>query len=417
MLTEGKRWQLHHGDCLDVMRHMPDASAHSLVCDPPAGIEFMPKDWDSDRGGRAQWIGWLADCMREAMRVLKPGAYGLVWAMPRTQHWTMFALEDAGFELRDVVMHMFGQGWPKTTHVSHSIRKSSGEDEDSARLSEQWEGWGTGLKPAFEPWILVRKPLGQKQVDGKRSKKTKDMSVIENLQEHGVGALNIDACRIPSDGGSPSAKRRESRATSGGDRQNGSGGIEDRTTLLRYTEQRVGEQLGRFPTNTIISHNPDCEDGRCTFGCAVFLLNKQAGKRKSGAMKAGIGRGTTGSNTYGDVSGPATTQEIIASEGGAERFFYCPKAKSEDARGGKDNRHPTVKHPALMEYLCKLVTPPNGIVLDPFAGSGTTGIAAIACGFRFVGVEQHLEYFEFANNRIAQADMGQLRKQRCSANE
>jgi len=263
----------------------------------------------------------------------------------------------------------------------------------------------------------VRKPLGQKQVDGKRSKKTKDMSVIENLQEHGVGALNIDACRIPSDDGSPSAKLRKSRAISGGDRQNGSSGIEDRTTLLRYTEQRVGEQLGRFPTNTIISHNPDCEDGRCTFGCAVFLLNKQAGKRKSGAMKAGTERGRKGNNTYGEFSGPATSREIIASEGGAERFFYCPKAKSEDARGGKDNRHPTVKHPALMEYLCKLVTPPSGIVLDPFAGSGTTGIAAIACGFRFVGVEQHLEYFEFANNRIAQAATEQLRKQRGSANE
>lgn len=386
MLNEGERWRLLPGDCLDAMREMPDASAHSLVCDPPAAISFMDAEWDGDRGGRSQWISWLSDCMREALRVIKPGAYGLVWSIPRTQHWTMFALEDAGFEIRDVVMHMFGQGWPKTMTVSRSIEKASTGDED-ARLAAAWTGWGTGLKPAFEPWILVRRPL--------------DGTVIDNIRAHGVGALNIDACRVPSDGENPSAERRKAAARSGNKGRTGDGGMENRTSLLRFAEQRESEQLGRFPPNVIISHNPDCTEGKCTFGCAVYLLDRQSGKRKSGAMRAGIER-KGGHNTYGQPTGVRSKHDIQADEGGASRFFYCPKAKSAEARGGKGNKHPTVKHPALMEYLCKLVTPPNGIVLDPFAGSGTTGAAALVSGFRFVGVEQDPNHFEFARKRLGE---------------
>lgn len=427
MLNEGERWRLLQGDCLGVLKELPAESAHALVCDPPAGIEFMSQAWDHHKGGRAQWVQWFASVMREALRVLKPGAHGLVWAMPRTQHWTMTGLEDAGFAIRDVIAHINGQGWPKGSNASIAIDRKMGAAREGGtskayagrggrpvvpktqtetygverdpggdvRVStapataeaQQWDGWHSGLKPAFEPWILVQKPFRG--------------SIAKNLLEHGVGALNIDACRIPCEGGSPSQARRDTAAISGNIGTNGSGGLEDRTSLLRFTEHRAGESLGRYPSNAIFSHNSDCTAERgCTFGCAVYLLERQSGKRKSGAMRAGGERTVAQHNAYGAPSGLQTKHEITANEGTAARFFYCPKAKAEDARGGPGNTHPTVKHPELMAYLCKLVTPPDGIVLDPFAGSGSTGVAALAEGFRFVGIEQNGAYREIAEQRL-----------------
>lgn len=396
MLNDGERWRLLQGDCLGVLKELPAESAHALVCDPPAGIEFMSQAWDHHKGGRAKWVQWFASVMREALRVLKPGAHGLVWAMPRTQHWTMTGLEDAGFEVCDVIAHMTGQGWPKGSNMSIGIDRVLGAESSSkidapasptTREAKQWDGWHSQLKPAFEPWILVQKPFKG--------------SIAKNLLKHGVGALNIDACRIPCEGGSPSQARRNTGAISGNIGTNGSGGLEDRTSLLRFTEHRAGEALGRYPSNAIFSHNSDCTAERgCTFGCAVYLLERQSGKRKSGAMRAGGERTVAQHNAYGAPSGLQTKHDIHANEGTAARFFYCPKAKAEDARGGPGNTHPTVKHPELMAYLCKLVTPPDGIVLDPFAGSGSTGVAALAEGFRFVGIEQNGAYKEIAEQRL-----------------
>lgn len=428
------RWILELGDCLEVLVKLPENSVHALVCDPPAGIAFMGAEWDSDRGGRASWVSWLHARMTQAMRVMKPGAFGLVWAFPATQHWTMCALEDAGFWIHDVVMHLFGQGWPKTMDISKAIDKKAGAERtivgqrkrpdggdfvtttagaradsgyerpwmnDPVAVKEKsmltapatedakrWQGWGTALKPSFEPWILVQKPFKG--------------TIVDNVRTHGVGGLNIDECRIPcTEGRSPSVNRRESALKAGKrPRSAGDGGIEDRTTFERYIEQRTGESFGRYPTNTIVSHNPDCTEKACTFGCAVVMLDRQAGVRKSGALRAGTPRKKQGHNTYGTPSGDRTNVDLEASEGSASRFFYCPKAKSKSSRGGEGNTHPTVKHPALMEYLCKLITPPDGIVLDPFAGSGTTGVAALRSGFRFIGVEREQKHIDIARRRL-----------------
>lgn len=268
------RYELAHGDALDVLKHLPDACCDSLVCDPPAGIDFMGKHWDQDHGGRVHWIEAFAAIFREALRVLKPGAHGLVWALPRTSHWTATALEEAGFEIRDVVTHLFGTGFPKSLDVSKAIDKAAGakrevigesrwaavrgtsrastqgasnggvqggynmkaapnETAPSSESAKQWSGWGTALKPASEHWILIRKPL--------------DGTVASNVLAHGTGGINIDGCRIA--GAVPSVPQPDFRNVNG------------RSTHLD-AHARNGEMSaapgGRWPANIVLSHNEDC---------------------------------------------------------------------------------------------------------------------------------------------------------------
>lgn len=207
------RVELYHGDCLDVLRDMPGNSVYAMVTDPPAGVAFMNKKWDHDRGGRDQWVAWLTERMTEAYRALKPGAHALVWGLPRTSHWTAWALEDAGFEIRDCVVSLFGTGFPKSADVSKAIDRMAGAERriigrsnrhgggivgagssyeippdvpmitapatDAAR---KWDGYGTALKPAAEYWRICRKPMKE--------------TIAANVLEHGVGALNVDACRV-----------------------------------------------------------------------------------------------------------------------------------------------------------------------------------------------------------------------------
>ena len=205
------------GDALEVLKTFEDDSFHSMVTDPPAGISFMGKEWDSNKGGRDAWIKWLTEIMREAHRVLKPGAHILVWALPRTSHWTATAIEDAGFELREVVSHIFGSGFPKGMDISKAIDKKLGAEREviadnpnarpnsqpnyslddqhknfsinvtpitapSTDEAKQWDGWHTSIKPAVEFWILARKPI--------------EGTVTDNVLKHGVGGLNIDECRV-----------------------------------------------------------------------------------------------------------------------------------------------------------------------------------------------------------------------------
>lgn len=208
--------RLMHGDCLEQLKTLADNSVDSLVTDPPAGIAFMGKEWDKDKGGRKEWVSWMTGVMSEALRVMKPGAHGLVWALPRTSHWTATALEDAGFEVRDVITHLFGSGFPKSLDVSKAIDKAAGAEREVVGENpnhrgesqtrnmytkalgqdgsvtapatddvKKWQGWGTALKPASEHWILVRKPCSEK-------------TVAANVIKWGTGALNIDASRILS---------------------------------------------------------------------------------------------------------------------------------------------------------------------------------------------------------------------------
>lgn len=383
-------------DALAYLRTLPDSSVDALVTDPPAGIGFMGKEWDKDKGGRDHWVAWLAEIMREALRVLKPGAHGLVWALPRTSHWTATALEDAGFEVRDRVTHLFGTGFPKSLDVSKAIDKAAGAerevigktrggveaggkygcsalDEDqkwhnvtapATEAARQWDGWGTALKPAAEDWWLVRKPLIG--------------TVAANVQEWGTGAINVDGCRI----GTTVETWPRSRSYAPGQIQPGGKGLTQKTGDI---------PAGRWPANVTLDEE------------AAAVLDAQAGESKSsggaGPNSGKLGYHGGGSGNVGSSAGG------FGDSGGASRFFYVAKPstaeRSAGLPAGDRSTHPTVKSIALMRWLVRLITPPGGTVLDCFVGSGTTGCACVLEGFRFVGCEQDSEFAALAEARIA----------------
>lgn len=385
---------LHCGDALEVLERLSDNSIEALVTDPPAGIGFMGKKWDSDRGGRDQWIAWLTAIMLQVYRVLKPGAHGLVWALPRTSHWTATALEDAGFEIRDVVMHLFGQGFPKSLDVSKAIDREAGarrpiigkdpayrpnaydwvggaggktpmrpkhKTGPATPAAREWSGWGTALKPAAEHWILIRKPLGEK-------------TVAKNVRRHRTGALNVDASRVAGTKRTPgyrSSAKHEFKPTSYG--------------MKGHTEVDVAQ--GRFPAHLILDDT------------AGELLDAQTGLLKSGKLEPHHKDVRNQRHCFGAFTGRAIRPEGYGGDvGGASRFFYCAKASTRERGAG--NRHPTVKPIALMRYLIRLITPPGGTVLDPFAGSGTTGVAAKLERMKFIGVERDRGSVRTARRRL-----------------
>lgn len=408
---------LYHGDCLEVLKTLEPNSVDSLVTDPPAGISFMNKGWDDDKGGRDHWIKWLSEVMRECMRVMKPGAHGLVWALPRTSHWTTTALENAGFEVRDIINHLFGSGFPKSLNIGKAIDKMKGAErevistrklmgkarnlvsnewvapysekelkltyditEPSTDEAKQWEGWGTSLKPAVEHWILIRKPLSEK-------------NVALNVIKHGCGGINIDESRI-------SSEPIPCQVSSTGSGYSGSFSPKD------YPGKRVYTNQGRFPANLILSHNPDCVlKGEKNVGKGELkkcnTIRKYFMKEKSyNEPPTPTNYGTETIASYECTEGCAV-KELDEQIGGASSFFYCSKTSTSDRNEGLDkNHHPTVKSTKLMSYLIKLITKPGGIVLDPFMGSGSTGKAAIRNNFEFIGIEKELEYFEIAKARI-----------------
>lgn len=371
--------RLHLGDCVDVLKTIPDNSIDSLVTDPPAGIEFMGKDWDSDRGGRENWVTWFSSIMRQVHRVLKPGAHGLIWAIPRTSHWTGTALEDAGFEVRDQVFHIQGQGFPKSLNISKAMNKIDVLTEGA----KQWDGWGTALKPACEIWILVRKPISEK-------------NIAENVLKWGCGGIHIDACRIDS----KDLPEKITISHNAGSRYVG----KYNNGKLSEPEPRItsANPTGRFPSHLLFSHNADCDD-QCTDGCPVKGLNEQSGFLHPSGNKHITQPGRIENSIFkiGSVYGHAT--DYKDGGGGASRFFYCAKVSTRERNTGLDeikNHHPTVKPQKLMRYLSRLITPPHGTILDPFMGSGSTGIAALTEGFDFIGIEKDEDYFKIAQKRI-----------------
>lgn len=373
-----RRLDLYHGDCRDVLGTLLDASIDAVVTDPPAGIAFMNAHWD--RFDRQGFISFMTDVMADLLRVLKPGGHALVWALPRTSHWTATAIEDAGFEIRDVVMHLFGQGFPKSHNVGKAIDARLGADRsdngatitapatDAART---WEGWGTALKPAAEHWILARKPL--------------EGTVAENVLAHGVGALNIEGCRIAFQGAGDAASAKPGgRSTS---KVAGATTTPDAGRNVARTEFVPTVATGRFPANVTLDEE------------AAAMLDAQSGVLTSGAHKPCV---RANRNGYAGPMPAVQTFTGPASSGGASRFFYVAKAPKRDktAGGEVENTHPTVKNTELMRWLCRLITPPGGVVLDPFMGSGSTGIAAWQEGFGFVGVEAEQNYYDIAFRRF-----------------
>jgi site-specific DNA-methyltransferase (adenine-specific) len=364
------------GDCLEKLKELDDNSVDSIVTDPPYGLSFMGKKWDYDVPSKEIW--------QECLRVLKPGGHLLAFAGSRTYHRMAVRIEDAGFEIRDQIMWIYGSGFPKSMNIGKAVDKIQGNEREvvettnsrdrtkhnantiftgqnvsgwnDSKGNSPWEGWGTALKPAHEPIVMARKPLSEK-------------TVVDNVLEWGTGGINIDDSRV--------------------------GVIE----LKQYTGTKKPKSLSN--TNIYGDYNykksdQPLPDSRFP---ANVIFDEEAGK-------------------------------ILDEQSAASRFFYCPKASKKDRNEGLDefekkqqdlsrkegnpggnnprnrglnkrqNYHPTVKPTNLMLYLIRLVTPKSGITLDPFMGSGSTGKAAIRGGFNFVGIEREEEYFKIANARI-----------------
>lgn len=401
------KFELFNGNCMDQMLFMADNSVDSIVTDPPYGLSFMGKKWDYDVPSVEIWA--------ECLRVLKPGGHLLAFAGTRTQHRMAVRIEDAGFEIRDMIAWVYGSGFPKSLDVSKAIDKAVGverevlgtvdprgvfdgrerksaaintnwrgaEGRDDVRdlskkeitapateAARQWQGWGTALKPALEPVTVARKPLIG--------------TVAANVLAHGTGALNIDGCRVATD---PNVDDP---------RLGGAGSWKtDKAAVNVYSGGFSGEQiqsspLGRWPANLI--HDGSDE--------VLALFPAKAGA--SAPVK-----GTESSRaSIGNVTGERdrVPGAFHGDTGSAARFFYCAKSSKKDR--GEGNGHPTVKPTDLMRYLCRLVTPPGGVVFDPFMGSGSTGRAALLEGFNFVGAEMEGEFFSIAKDRISAAQQG-----------
>ena len=441
---------LYHGDCIDVLRELPDNSVDAVVTDPPYGIRFMGKTWDGDdivRGievrrsqapmpddgkagrnggyqspaaeagrydqsvsGNQSFQAWCEEWSRECLRILKPGGHLLTFGGSRTWHRLAAAVEDAGFEIRDSIAWLYGSGFPKSLDVSKAIDKAAGaerkvvgpprgiggrdpqkhesipgeevydsrwgnrwaanETAPATEAAEQWQGWGTALKPAFEPVVVARKPLVG--------------TVAANVLEHGTGALNIDACRtnpgqqVAGGGGWAAHKVAE---TEGWDRP-----------YVNGVTKTEGHSAGRWPTNVVLDESQAAE------------LDKQTGVLTSGKLEAHHTRNPKEAGILG-AYGSADGERGYGDSGGASRFFpvfrYEAKAPSSERPRDGETAHPTVKPLDLMRWLVRLVTPPGGTVLEPFAGSGTTAEACVIEGFNCIAIEREADYLPLIVGRLA----------------
>jgi len=404
-MTIAEGIEIIEGDSLATMTGMDADSVDTVITDPPYGLSFMGKDWDHGVPGVAFW--------QAALRVAKPGAMMLAFGGTRTHHRLMCAIEDAGWEIRDCIMWMYGSGFPKSLDISKAIDKAKGAKREvvgrrmdraatlkqdmrggrfvgggevqidlsaitapATDLAQQWNGWGTALKPAWEPVVVAMKPC--------------DVTFAQNAEKWGVAGLNVDGGRIATKdklgGGMVSMGRP--KVSKGWDRP-WMHDAEITTGKKAESANKVAlaEAQGRWPANVILDEE------------AGAMLDEQSGYSKSSPRKGGDYRRASAT----DFRMSEGRSSYLADSGGASRFFYCAKAsRSERTCGGKvDNKHPTVKPLELMEYLCKLTaTPTGGIVLDPFMGSGTTGIAAWNTGRRFVGIEKDSESFRTAEERL-----------------
>lgn len=373
------RTRLFLGDCLDALRQLPDASVDAVVTDPPYGLSFIGKKWDYDVPSVEVWA--------ECLRVLKPGGHLLAFAATRTQHRMAVRIEDAGFEIRDMIAWVYGSGFPKSLDVSKAIDRAAGIEREvvgrgtkscstsgasalptvggstvrktwditapATEAAKQWQGWGTTLKPALEPITVARKPLSG--------------TVAETVLKYGTGALNVDGCRVGRDAEDVSGWSQSGSNAS----KNGFMGE------AYYAREAKPDADGRWPANLI----HDGSEG------ATGLLGEAA--RFFYTPKAATSDRNDGLDGLEDPPRLTILKEI--------------SRQTDQQRANKRNIHPTVKPTDLMQYLCRLVTPPGGTVLDPFMGSGSTGKAAQMEGFRFIGCERDPDYFAIAKARVETA--------------
>ena len=384
-------YNLRNGDCIEQMQQMEDNSIDSIVTDPPYELGFMGKKWDSTG------IAFNVQVWEQALRILKPGGHLIAFSGSRTYHRMAVAIEDAGFEIRDQIMWIYGSGFPKSLDVSKAIdRQADVEREvvDSYKRSgrsggilgketeiirnittpttdkaKQWAGWGTALKPAHEPMVLARKPLIG--------------TVAANVIIYGTGALNIDGSRIEFQ----SEADKASATPQGKVTVNLVGNIPDVENGGRKELDRPDNSKGRFPANFI--HDGIDEDWARYFYCAkASKKDRNAGLENFEAKS--IGDKGNGLARICASCGSSTIQGCEC----PDRTYINPT---------RANHHPTVKPTDLMRYLVRLITPPNGTVLDPFMGSGSTGKAAMLESFNFIGIELNKDYFDIAKARIKHA--------------
>jgi site-specific DNA-methyltransferase (adenine-specific) len=419
--------EIYNLDCLDGLKLLDDNLIDSIVTDPPYLLNFMNKEWDRNN------ISCNIQVWQECLRILKPGGYLLTFGGTRTYHRMACAIEDAGFEIRDTIAWMYGSGFPKSLDISKAIDKQAGVEReivgntgrDPNRLikfkeqdgckrnptneditvpatleAQQYQGWGTALKPAYEPIIMARKPLSEK-------------TVASNVLKLGTGGINIDGCRIevnPLIDDMLRETKRQKRNTNTW--EDGSGFKNEKNNLTGVKPE------GRFPANVILDEE------------AAKLLDEQSGTTKSARTNRGRGFSSQGSHEgwkrkshdnpdyqnvlggYND-SGGASRFFYTAKASSNERYFYCheckeafPKKQQDNHKHNYDNSkhiefHPTVKPLSLLSYLVKLVTPPNGVCLDPFLGTGTTALACKNQGFNFIGFDNNEIYYNIALKRIS----------------
>lgn len=325
-------YKIHHGSNLDILPTLPDNSIDSIITDPPYELGFMGKSWDSTG------IAYNVELWKQCLRVLKPGGHLVAFSGSRTYHRMAVAIEDAGFQIRDQMMWVYGSGFPK----SHNIGKKI----------EGWDGWGTALKPAHEPIVLARKPL--------------EGTVAANVLKWGVGGLNIDACRVGTDAGWSYPKGR------GGSGWNGQESLS--TNLTKPTKATAG----RWPANLMHDGGDEVAALFPNDAGRFFYCPKASKKDRDEGCEGIKAKVFSMSGNDSEKDGDIGLNKSIA----------------------RHNFHPTVKPTDLMRYLCRLVTPPGATVLDPFNGSGSTGKAAILEGFNYVGIELDAEYIKISEARI-----------------
>lgn len=415
------------GDCLEIMKTLPDNSVDCLISDPPAAIAFMGKNWDKDKGGAIHWINWLSEIMAEALRVMKPGAVGAVWSIPRTCGYTQLAIELAGFRIWDCVAIVNGSGFPKAQDIGKMIDALQGMERDvvgvadsktgsdksknwcvaSPRIyditapaspeAEQWDGWKTpALKPAYENWFLIAKPISER-------------SIARNVLKWGTGGINVEAARIGLDG------TENLDAVQSTFKSMGYGGATTEKGVPTY------KPSGRYPANFIMQCAPECTADTHADHCPVSIMNEQTeGMRASKNASQGANPRKVDGITdilRGQIKTTESLESTNYTDAGngnnAARYFkqlphdpdtfrYFTKASKRDRTCGGlvDNRHPTVKSRHLMEYFAKLLCPPNGVILDPFGGSGSTALGALMAGMNYLLIEQDPESVATAKSRI-----------------
>jgi len=387
---------LYHGDALAVLAEMPTASVDAVCTDPPYELGFMGRAWDGSG------IAYNVALWKHCARVLKPGGHLLAFGGTRTWHRLTCAVEDAGFEIRDTISWLYGSGFPKSLDVSKAIDKAAGAEREvvgkyvmpadsgagnagkvirsvtaesmfgitagrngtditapATDDARRWAGWGTALKPAHEPIVVARKPLAG--------------TVAQNVLAHGTGGLNVDGCRVEGVPDSPGTTPTTA---------NGNGVTHGSMTRAAYTTP-----AGRWPSNVVLDEAMAAELDRQS----GVLTSREAIATNPGGVAGYNGVGGTSLIGYGDT-------------GGASRFFpvfrYEPKAPTHERPRDGAAAHPTVKPLDLMRWLVRLVTPPGGVVLDPFAGSGTTAEACVIEGFRCIAVEREADYLPLIVTRL-----------------